>query len=191
MSREKENKHNLFEEALNVPDTLDKTKFILKARAAVLAQERILPMSTNTTEVVIFKLGQEQFALESEYIQEIYSLKEVTTLPCTPVYVLGIINVRGQIVSIIDIKKFFGLQDMALTQSSKAIILYFKSLAFAILADEIIGTQSIVINDIQTSLSSFTGIRAAYLKGITANRLVILDAKKLIMDKKMVVHEQV
>lgn len=55
----------------------------------------------------------------SEYVREIYPLKEFTPIPCTPPFVLGIINVRGQILSVIDIKKFFDLPEKGLPISTR------------------------------------------------------------------------
>lgn len=190
INREKENRVPITVN-LNLTDDSDKTNQILKARAVALAQELNIEMPTNTIEVLIFELTQEQFAFESQYIQEVYTLKEYTLLPCTPAFVLGIINVRGQIISIIDIKKFFEYSEKDLTCRNKVIILSSKSLTFGVLVDEIIGTESVALSEIQTSLTTLTGIRAAYLKGITADRLVILDAKKLMNDKNIIVHEQV
>lgn len=62
---------------------------------------------------------------------------------------------------------------------------------FGILADAIIGARNIVVSELQTSLPTLTSIREEYLKGITKERTVILDAQKLLSDKSIVVHELV
>ena len=119
-------------------------KIILKARAKTLARE---PEREETAEayleVVEFALAYEKYAIETAYIREIYPLKEFTPLPCTPPYVFGIINVRGQILSVIDIKKLFNLPDKGLGELNKVIILHLGDMEFGILADKIIGTRSI------------------------------------------------
>src|ERR1700722_16299380 len=66
-------------------------------------------------EVVEFVLGPEHYGIESNHIREIHPLNEFTPLPCTPSFVLGLVNVRGQILSIIDIKKLFDLPEKGLT----------------------------------------------------------------------------
>jgi purine-binding chemotaxis protein CheW len=60
-----------------------------------------------------------------------------------------------------------------------------------ILSDAILGVRSIPLDSIQPSLPTLTGIRAAYLKGVTSDRLVILDAGALLADRKLIVLEEV
>jgi len=64
-------------------------------------------------------------------------------------------------------------------------------MVFGILADAILGVRRISLAEIQPSLPTLTGIREKYLKGITPERTVILDAGKLLADEEIVVQEQV
>jgi len=165
---------------------------ILKSRAKILAVESEKKAKAEEfIQVVEFLLACEKYAVASEYVREIYPLKEFTPIPCTPPFVLGIINVRGQILSVIDIKKFFDLPEKGLTDLNKVIILHTESMEFGILADAIICVRNIVAGELQTSLPTLTGIREEYLKGVTKERTVILDAEKLLSDKSIVVHELV
>ena len=104
---------------------------------------------------------------------------------------LGIVNVRGEILSVIDIKKFFDLPEKGLTDLNKVIVLQSGNMLFGILADTIAGVRRIPLTDIQPSLPTLTGVREEYLKGVTPERLVILDAEKLLTDEGIVVQEQV
>lgn len=172
--------------------TSEEKKRILKARAKALAREpKDRPAVGETIEVVEFLLSYERYGIESSYVREVYPMKELTPLPCTPPFVLGIINVRGQIFSVIDIKKFFDLPEKGLTDLNKVIILYSDRMAFGILADAILGVRNISVSELQPTLPTLTGIREDYLKGIAKERVVILDAGKLLSDEKMVVNEQV
>ncbi|MDQ3815813.1 MAG: chemotaxis protein CheW [Armatimonadota bacterium] len=167
-------------------------KEILRARARELAR---VPESEEAAEdnlqVVEFLLANERYAVETTHIREVYPLKEITPVPCTPPYVLGIINIRGQILSIIDIKKFFDLPDKGLSDLNKVIIVHADQMEVGILADEVLGLRSIPLHILQPSLPTLTGIRAEYLRGITNERLVVLDAPRILSDPKLVVHEQV
>lgn len=165
---------------------------VLKARAKSLAREtKVKEGAEQHLEVVEFLLAYEKYGIESSYIREIYPLKELTPLPCTPAFVLGLINVRGRILSVIDIKKFFGLPDKGLTDLNKVIIVHTDKMELGLLADAILGISLIPLTEIQPSLPTLTGIRAEYLRGVTKERLVILDAKNLLLDKKIIVHEEV
>ena len=161
---------------------------VLKERARALAKEpKGIEEDESHLEVVEFMLAHERYDLELTHIREVYPLKELTPLPGTPDFVLGIINVRGQILSIVDIKRFFELPEKGLTNLNQVIILQSDEMEFGILADEILGTKSIPASAIQASLPTLTGIRAEYLKGVTGDRVVILDGEKLLADEKIVV----
>ncbi len=170
-------------------------KQILKARARVLARE---PQSVKAEKndvpslhAVEFLLTRERYAIESKYVRQVYPLKNLTPLPCTPPFVMGITNVRGRIVSVIDIKKLFDLPGQGLSDLNKLIIVHMDGLELGILSDNILGTRSVPIEEIQPSLSTFTGVRAEYLRGVTDEGLIILDAKKILSDERIIVHEKV
>ena len=64
-------------------------------------------------------------------------------MPCTPPFILGIINVRGQILAVIDLKRFFNLPDKGLSDLNKVIILRRGGLEVGLLADAVAGVQAI------------------------------------------------
>ncbi len=173
------------------PTPVEKKK-ILKARAKTLAREPEREEKAEAyLEVVEFMLAYERYAIETAYVREIYPLKEFTPLPCTHPFVFGIVNVRGQILSVIDIKNFFDLPEKGLGELNKVIILHLGDMVFGILADKIIGTRSIPLKEIQPSLPTLTDIRAEYMRGVTEERVVILDVTRIMSDKKIIVHEEV
>lgn len=172
--------------------TDDEQLCILRARAAALARvpkeggaegERI--------EIVEFILASEHYAIESSYIGEVYPLKDLTPLPCTPSFVLGVINMRGKILSVIDLHKFFDLPEKGLSDLNKVIILRNDYMEFGILADVIITARWIPRTSLLPSLPTLTEIRAEYLMGVTQERLVVLDGGKILSDRGIVVHEEV
>jgi purine-binding chemotaxis protein CheW len=140
-------------------------------------------------EVVEFVLGPEHYGIESCHIREIHPLSEFTPLPCTPAFVLGLVNVRGQILSIINIKKLFDLPEKGLTDLNRVIIVHADHMELGILADAIIGMRSIALEELHPALPTLTGIRAEYLKGITKDSLVVLDVEKILSDEKILVND--
>jgi purine-binding chemotaxis protein CheW len=173
------------------PDAKE-AKRILKARAQALARK---PATTEADddyiEVVEFVLAYETYAVETRYVREVHPLESLTPLPCTPAFVLGIVNLRGEILSVIDLKKFFDLPEKGLTDQNKVIVLRSGNMVFGVLADAVAGASRVRVADIQPSLPTLTGVREAYLIGVTLERTVILDAEKLLADEKIIVQEQV
>lgn len=168
------------------------TKRVLKVRAQALAREPEKTQTADTqVEVLEFFLAHEKYAVESRHVREVYPLENLTPLPCTPPFVLGIVNLRGEIVSVLDIKKFFDLPEQGLTDLNKVIVLESGQMLFGILADTIAGVRRIPVAGIQPSLPTLAGIREKYLRGITPDRTILLDAEKLLTDEKIIVQEQV
>jgi purine-binding chemotaxis protein CheW len=175
-----------------ITPTAGERKNILRARAQALAREPEREEGVRGgLEVVEFLLAHETYGVESSYVREVYPLRAFTPLPCTPSFVLGIINIRSQILSVIDLKKFFDLPDRGLTDLNKVIAVHDDRMTFGILADAVLAVRSIPLDDMQPSLPTLTGIREAYLKGVTSERLVILDAGKLLADTTLIVLEEV
>ena len=181
-----------------VTDMLDhgmtpaKEKDVLKARARLLARE---PLTEKTQseflELLEFSLAYETYGVETVYGRETRPLRDITPVPCTPPFVLGLINVHGRIISVIDIKNFFGLPVKGLTDLNKVIIMHDGEMEFGILADTILGIRTVLIAELQPSLPTLTGVREEYLKGVTKERTVVLDGKKLLGDRKIVVNEEI
>lgn len=177
--------------SMQAPDA-EETRRVLKIRAQALAREPVKTQdAAEYIDIVMFLLAHEKYAIESDCVREVYPLENLTPLPCTPAFVLGIISVRGEIISVIDIRKFFELPERGLTDLNKVMVIQSRGMIFGILTDAILGVGRLSLADIQPSLPTLTGIREKYLRGVTPQRMVVLDAEKLLTDEKIVVQEQV
>jgi purine-binding chemotaxis protein CheW len=154
---------------------------ILKARAHALAQ---VPEETESftlqLEVTEFRLGDKTYACASSSVREVYPLKGLTSLPCTPTFILGIINVRGRILPIIDVKPLLGLLSLPTRESSKVVILHTEGLEVGLLADTIIGVRAISTTNLHPPLPTLTEPQIRYISGITSEGTILLDAIKLL-----------
>lgn len=165
---------------------------ILRARARSLAQVRSSPPSAGSRlEVLEFRLASERYAVESQHVEEVHPLRDLTPLPCTPAFVPGVVNIRGRILPVIDLKKFFELPEQGLTDLHRIIRVRGNDLELGLLADVIVGVRVIPTDTLLPSLPTLTGIRQDYLKGINEERLVVLDLARLLADPKIIVHEEV
>ena len=89
------------------------------------------------------------------------------------------------------ILKFFNLPEKGITNLNKLIILHKQGMVFGVLADVILGTHAMLVRELQLSLPTLTDVQEKYLKGVTKDRMVILDAEKLLSDTDTLVHEEV
>jgi purine-binding chemotaxis protein CheW len=165
---------------------------ILLSRARSLARGKAEAASPRQSmEVVEFILGPESYGIESRHIREVYPLTEFTPLPCTPPFVLGLVNMRGKILSVIDIKKLFDLPEKGLTDLNKVIVVHTDRMELGILADVILGVRSIPLQELELALPTLTGIREDYLLGITKGPMVVLDVTRILSDERILVNRGV
>jgi purine-binding chemotaxis protein CheW len=172
--------------------TPEEKSTILRSRAKELSMEiEIKETDEEFFEILEFLLAHETYAIETHFIREVYPMTELTPLPCTPAFVSGLINIRGQILTVIDMKKFFDLPEKGITNLNKVIVVRKETLELGILADEIIGISIIPVNELKPPLSTLTGIYADYLKGVTGERLILLDMERFLTDRRLIVNEEV
>ncbi len=164
---------------------------LLKARAALLAGRPTKDAESGTSiDCLEFLLSGERYAVETAYISETLPLVEFTPLFCTPPFVLGIINWRGRILSIIDLRRFFELPEIGLCDLNRVIVVGDGNMEFGVLADAIVGISSVPVSELRPAPATFTGIREEFLSGVTAERLALLDMGKILADKRVVVHDE-
>jgi purine-binding chemotaxis protein CheW len=170
----------------------EKVNIVLRERAKKFAIEPEQDIAIgDMLEIIEFHLSGERYAFASIYIREVFPVKQLTTIPCTPSFVAGLTNLRGELISVIDLKCFFDLPPLELTSNARIILLQNQNMSFGILADEVIGVYNIPTHHIQTILPTLSGIRAKYLYGVTEDRLAILEASALLNDTDVIVNKVV
>ncbi len=166
---------------------------ILRHRAELLARE--LPRDAEAGAllgVVEFALGRERYAFLAEHVCEVLRMENFSPLPCAPRWVAGVMNVRGQILTVLDIGAWLELPRSGLAEVNNIILLRSAShgARVGVLADAILGVRTLRADALQTSLPTLSGLRAGILRGVTADRLVVLDAAKLLADEALLVREE-
>jgi purine-binding chemotaxis protein CheW len=171
---------------------------IWNRRAYALAEEPPALATSETVDLLLFRLGGERYGIEVTGVREIYSLEQLTPLPRTPNFVAGIFSARGRILSVIDLRAFFGLPAVDLSDQTKIMVvthtdltLELASLEVGLLADDVVDVMTLPQEDIEPPLTASCGNRADYIQGITADLLVVLNLNTLLNDKRLIVHEEV
>lgn len=174
---------------MSKPDA--ETARILRARAAALAGKRErAPLAGEQLEVLAFKLASEGYAVESRFVQGVHPLQDLTPLPGVPAFVRGIVNVRGRILPVLDLKKFFDLPEQGLTDLHRIVLVRGHDMELGLLADVIVGVRGVAADTLQPSLPTLSGIKAEYLKGVGGDGLIVLDLDRILSDPKIIVHDE-
>ena len=162
---------------------------LLKMRATKMALEpEISKEASASLNIIAFSLSSEIYGIESDFVSEVYPMKDFTPLPGVPSYIIGVMNVKGKVLAVIDLKKFFHLTANGLGELNKVIIVQNNEMEFGILADTVQGVQSISMDIIKPAPHAVSGIGEEYLMGVTPGRIIVLNAESLLNDKKLVVN---
>ncbi len=167
------------------------TRRVLETRARAAAKPPAKPDIAERLEVLTFSLASESYAVETCHVREVCQLRDMTSVPCTPPFVVGVMNLRGRIVAIVDLRQLFDLPARGLTELNRVIILNGSGNEFGLLTDSINGVGSVIVSDLQEGLPTLIGIRERYLKGVTGQMLAVLDGTRLLGAAELKVNEQV
>jgi purine-binding chemotaxis protein CheW len=168
------------------------TARILHERAVALARPlRVESPPEELLELLEFRLANERYALETRHVVEVHPLRDLTPLPGTPAFIRGIVNLRGRILPVFDLKKFFALPEQGVTDLHRIIVVRGNDLELGLLADVVTSVHSIGTESLAPPLPTLSEIAAEYLKGVSEDRLVVLDLDRILADPKIVVHDEV
>lgn len=144
---------------------------------------------TTETEVqfVVFKLGDEEFGIPITQVKEINRLTTPTKIPKSPGFVEGVINLRGQIIPIVDLRKRFemGLADYSV--DARVIVVEIKDQICGIIVDAVSEVLRMPTNNIEPTPSLVSNIDVEYIAGvgkIGERLLIVLDINKLLSDEE-------
>jgi purine-binding chemotaxis protein CheW len=123
-------------------------------------------------------------------VQAVFPLKELTPLPCTPPFVSGIVNVRGQVRSVVDLKRILELPETGATHQQTILILHSETMEFGILVDAVLGVRRLAADAGRLPAFTFTERRSEFLKGVTMEQVMILDGETLLSNPGLIVYEE-
>lgn len=125
---------------------------------------------------VVFQLGQEEYGIEITSVQEIIRPPVITQVPTTPAHVLGITNLRDNIIPLVDLKKRFDLVSSEDNDNTRMIIIKMDNHMLGIKVDKVLEVVQISNDKVKVSDDIYTEINKKFIRGIARleNRIVIL-----------------
>jgi purine-binding chemotaxis protein CheW len=139
----------------------------------------------STVELATFYIGEALCGMDILKVQEINKLMDMTKVPQAPSYVTGILNLRGQIVTVIDLGKKLGLTCLELNESVRNIIVNSENEYIGLLVSSISDVVEAQWDKVEDPPANIGGLQGAFFKGVfkTQDRLIgILDVNKVLAD---------
>jgi purine-binding chemotaxis protein CheW len=176
---------------------MDRQQLTVAERDAIFARraEELAESASNesqdqdTLEALVFALGRELYAFPANQVHEVRSLGLLTTLPGTPAFLAGLINVRGRIVPVVDLRPLLGLNTD--TPSTSVVLVAHRSGHIGLLVAGRPTVRPLPVADLTDSPPGhLSGIEPTCIRGITPGLVIVLDAERLLADPRLVVHHE-
>lgn len=170
---------------------------ILEERARRLAQPPETPVSGETVDLAVLVLGAERYGVDVRSVQEVLPLDDVTPLPGVPAFWAGLVNLRGHLYPLLDLRSFLGLparptaakatSDGDARAAGKVVLVAAHGLEIGLLVDDVPQVRQVLCSEIGASLVEATGPARSLTTGVTPDLLAALDIEALLADARLTV----
>jgi purine-binding chemotaxis protein CheW len=135
--------------------------------------------NTNTTDsqrFLAFSLNDEEFAIPLLNVKEVIAMPDITPIPYTPQHFLGIMNLRGQVISIVDLRVKFKMKKAEKTQETTVVICDFDTFSLGVVVDSVNSVMTLTQADISAKPEIESTINSSFITGVTRRdkKLVVL-----------------
>jgi purine-binding chemotaxis protein CheW len=143
---------------------------------ADVKEEKKQQLSGEMIQVVSFRLGSEEYGVDIAQVQEIIRLVEVTHVPRAPKFMEGVINLRGQLIPIIDLRTRFGMQRITATKSTRIVVTEIGSKRVGIVVDSVSEVLNLPVENVEDAPEMIAGVGTEYIQGVGKmdERLIIM-----------------
>jgi len=134
---------------------------------------------------VTFRLNEEIYGINVMLVQEVLRVTEIAPVPGAPNYVIGIINLRGNVVTVIDTRMRFGLPPKEMDDSTRIVIIEAENQTVGIVVDSVSEVVDVYANEIETAPNVGNDETARYIEGVVSRSeelLILVDLNKLLTE---------
>ena len=134
-------------------------------------------------QLVTFHVAREEFAVDILDVREINRMMEITRVPQAPEFVEGVINLRGQVIPVVDLRKRFGLEAEERDKNTRIVVVELGSKVVGFLVDSVSEVLRVSTSLVEPPPALASGIEADYIRGVVKledRLLVLLDLHRLL-----------
>lgn len=141
-------------------------------------------MKGETVQVIVFRLGEERYGVDISQVREIIRPSQITRIPNAPDFVEGVINLRGQITTIVNLRKRFGMSPKPIDNDTRIIVVEHNNAIIGMMVDTVNEVKYLPQKDIEALPSIITAREEArFLKGVGKlpdGLLILIDLNKVL-----------
>ncbi len=139
--------------------------------------------SVQEQQLVVFRLGSEKYGIDIGRVQGIERMQPVTVVPRAPHFVEGVINLRGQITPVINLRARFGFERVEPTKETRIVVVYMRDQWVGLVVDAVEGVSRLSSSQIEPPSAFVRSAESGYLRGIAKiedGLLILLDLDKVL-----------
>lgn len=133
---------------------------------------------------VVFRLGDENYGIDVNHVREIITMQKITEVPGTREFIEGVINLRGYVIPVFNLRKKFSLPEREVTRATRIVVVEVEGEAVGIIVDEVYEVLRLAREEIERpSPSIVAGIDSEYIKGIAKlerGLVILLDLERVL-----------
>ena len=148
-----------------------------------MSESTITKQENELLQLVTFGIGEEEFGIDILKVQEIIRTMAITKVPNSPPYVEGVINLRGKVIPVIDLRSRFNMEYRSHDSHTRIIVIELHGMIIGFVVDEVSEVLRIQSNTVEPPPPVVSGIESEYIKGVGKlddRLLILLDLEKLI-----------
>ncbi|QKS71416.1 chemotaxis protein CheW [Paenalkalicoccus suaedae] len=138
--------------------------------------------------VIVFQLKDEEYGVEVEQVKSIERVQHITRVPSTPDFVEGVINLRGVVTPIVDLRKRFGIDGIDHSETTRVIIVTVKDMDVGLVVDAANDVIDISRDAVEPTPEVVGGVEADYIRGVAKlekRLLILLNLDKVLNSKEL------
>ena len=169
----------------------ERAKAVMDARARALAEAPAAGVDEQSVlDLLVFELAGHALAIESRHVREVAPLGRITPVPGAPEFVVGVMNLRGEVAAVMDLSGFLGLPRPERPPHAKALILGAERAEFGVVADAAHETARRSADEALAPSSFLGGAARDLLRGVASDGLLILDGERLLTDERFFIDRE-
>jgi purine-binding chemotaxis protein CheW len=163
----------------------ERARALLEERARKLAQRSEQRSAETPLELLCFKLAGERYAIETRHVLQVLALVDLTRVPGAPAHLMGVTNLRGQVLPVFDLRVLLGIARPGLNDMSRLLVLGHGEAELGILADSADEISALDPGTLLDPAQAFAGLERACVRGVTSDALIVLSGAALLADRRL------
>lgn len=138
---------------------------------------------------IAFRLGEKEiYGVPYRFVEEVMTVTKITKVPCTPPFIQGVINRRGDMLTVLDLRRLFHIETLGISPQQDILIIRVDNVTIGISVDELLGNTEYIEEKLSKPMPSGAGVDTNYVLGIDQGHITMLNFEAILSDETLQVN---